>query len=136
MVNKGRPFYGYARVKTVGISAIAVAATTTEVAVFAAPFRCKIMKCSIIANTTLTGQDTHYQTLGFKNKGSAGAGTSVIASKAFTNAVNATALAETNIGTVSNNLLREGDTITFYKAVTGNGHATPALIAKVEYVKV
>ena len=135
MAQHGKHFYGFSRIVNVGVATVATS-STTEVAIFAAPFNCRVRKCSIIVNTAITGQNTSYQTLGFKNKGSAGAGTDVIASKAFTSGVNATQYDETDIGTPANNRLNEGDTVTFYKAVASSGQTMPALIAQIRYTRI
>lgn len=136
MVHKGKNFYGYSRIHTVAVSAVGLG-SSTEVALLAAPFPILVKKCSVIVNTTITGQNTNYQTLGFKSKGPSGTATNVIASKAFTSGVNATQFDETDLGEVSNkwNKIMEGDVITFYKAETLSGHAMPSLVAQIRYTR-
>jgi len=135
MVNKGKQWYGYARVAVQGYSAVS-AGSSAEYGFFAAPFKCKIIKCSIIPDSTITGANTNNCVLSFVNKGSSGTGTSTIASKTFSSGVNASEYDETDLGAVSNNLLNEGDVVTFKKSENGTGMTMPALTAKIEYVRV
>lgn len=134
VIYRGEYFYGYARTVSVGVDAVGKG-DDAEVAIWAAPCRCKIKKVSVIVNTAITGANTDYFTLGAKNKGAAGAGTSIIASKAFTLNVNAGQFDRTDLGACSNNLLNEGDTVTFYKTEAAGGMAMPALAVQIEYVR-
>ena len=123
-----------AKVKTAVVRVPTVAlGNVEEWAAFVAPVNCKIVKVGIMTDDPITGADTDYYTLGFKNKGAAGVGTDMIASKAFTAGVDATAFDFVDFGAVSNARLNEGDTVTFEKAETGNGMATPALLAFIQY---
>jgi len=134
MAKKGKYFYGIARTAVVGVSAVS-SGTETEVPIWAAPCRCKVMRVGIIPKSAITGADTNYMTLSFKNKGSDGTGTAVIASKAFTNGVNGAAFDYVTFGAVSNNLLNEGDVVSFAKAESGSGMNMPDLVAVIEYVR-
>lgn len=116
------------KVEVVRIGAIA-AGSSGELAVFVAPLAATIIKVGFIPDSNITGADTNYMTLGFKNKGGDGSGTSVIASKAFTLNVNATAFDFVDLGTVSNNSLAQYDVVSFYKAEAGTGMAMPNLAA-------
>ena len=93
------------------------------------------MKVAVITDTAITGADSNYYTLGFKNKGAAGSGTAVIASKDFTAGIDTTAYDEYSLGALSNNKLNEGDVVTFYKAATNSGANMPALTAIIFYVR-
>jgi len=134
VAHKGDYWYGYARVATVGFDSIA-AGTTGEYAVFAAPCKCKIVKVSIIPDSNITGDDTNNFGIRLKNKGSGGSGTGVIATKTFTSGVNATAYVEFDLGQVDNNLLNQGDVVTFEKFENGSGMTMPSLLVKIEYVR-
>jgi len=135
MAKKGKYFYGYARNVSVGIAAVS-AGSTTEDAVFVAPCRCKIVRVGIVPSSAITGADTNYMTLGFKNKGQDGTGTDVIAQKAFTSGVNASAFAFTDLGELSHNVLNEGEVVTFFKSEAGTGANMPDLLAVIEYVRI
>lgn len=133
---KGKYFYNRPRTVCVGIDAVS-AGSTTELPVFVAPFRCKITKVSIVPSSAITGADTNYMTLGFKNKGGSGSGTAVMASQAFTSGNDVSAHDEFTFGeSVVNNTLNKGDVISFYKAESGTGMDMPALLAKIEYIRV
>ena len=129
MVYKGKYWYGYARTVEIGISSVA-SGSTTEVPIFAAPFKCKVRECLIVPKSNIVGADTNYMTLAFVNKGADGSGTGTISSVDCTASVGTiSAFDAYSLGAVSNNLLNEGDTISFKKAESGNGMDMPDLIA-------
>jgi len=134
MVHKGRHFYGYARTVVVGVGSVS-AGSTTDVPIWAAPFRCKIRACYIIPQADITGAATNYMTLKIVNKGSDGSATKTVASKAFTNGVNASDYTRTSLGDVSNNELNEGEVLQFKKEESGTGMAMPDLAVVIEYTK-
>ena len=133
----GKPFYNKPRVVCVGVDIVAMG-TSAEVAVFKAPFDCKVIKLSVIANAAITGADTHYFTLGFKNKANVGVGTATMGSKAYTSGINAIAYDTEVISdsvNLANGTLAKDDVVTFHKTETGSGLATPSLLAVIEYVR-
>lgn len=131
---KGKYFYGHARVVPVGVATLALG-TSDEVAVFNAPFKCRIKKVGVVFNTAVTGAATNNFGVRYKNKGSGGTGTSVIATKTFSSGVNAAQFDFVNLGNPSNNDLQENDTVTFEKFETGSGLEMPDCLAVIEYVK-
>ena len=136
VVQKGEPFFGYSETIEAAVPLVAIG-SATEVAVFAAPFRLRLVKLSIVPNTAISGANNNYFTLGFYNKGSSGAVSNTIASKAFTLAVDAGQFDETDLGNISAQWrdLKEGDVVSFFKAETGAGLEMPELIAQVRYIK-
>jgi hypothetical protein len=136
VVNKGKYWYGYAEVMTTNFAQETAAATTFEYTIGAVPWKCKVKKCTVVFDATVTGQDTNYATLSIVNKKGDGSGTTALASKAFTAGVNGTAFIETSLGAVANNTLFPGDVLTFKKAVTVLGQQLQAGIAKVELIRV
>jgi len=128
-------WYGKPRTIEVGVSAVS-AGSTTEVPVFAAPFRCKIKKASIIPKSAITGAQTNNMTLGFYNRGTDGSSTSNIAYVTFDTGVNASAYVEKNLGAISNGVLPLATVVTFYKDESGSGMDMPDLIAKLEVVRI
>jgi len=116
----------------VGVATVALG-SDTEVPVFVAPCDGKIKEVGFVPKAAITGADTNYFTLGFKNKGAAGTGTDVIAEKAYTDGIDVAAFDHEDLGTVANNLLSEGDVVSFHKTETGNGMAMPDLIAVVVF---
>lgn len=89
-------------------------------------------------DTVLTGADTNSATLDVINKGAAGAGTASVASKAFTNGVNAPAFDETaitNSGTAANLDCNAGDVLAYRRTKVGTGLATPAGVVTVRLTR-
>src|SRR5688500_512922 len=77
-----------------------------------ASFAGAVSSVTFIADATLTGADTDSRTLSLVNKGQAGSGTTVVATKAFVSGVNATGSDETVItlsGTAANLVVADGD---------------------------
>ncbi len=134
--NKGKHFYGYARVNAVGIAAVALG-SVTELPVFSAPFRCRIKKLSILPSSAITGAATNNFGVRYKNKGSGGTGTSVIATKTFSSGINGSANDDVSLGAITDAyaLLNQNDVVTFEKFENGSGLAMPALTAIIEYVR-
>lgn len=117
----------------------AVAAASDLVTVVArAPFAGTVA-LSFIPDTVLTGADTDSRTITGENEGQAGAGTTVIATKAFTAGVDAPALDETVItaSAVSGATdVAEGDVISFKSThVGGSGLAQPPGLAVVTFTR-
>ena len=134
MANKGRHFYGYARTIEVGVGSVA-AGSTTDVPIWAAPFRCKVKACYIVPQSAITGAATNNMAINIINKGSDGTGSNNIASLTFSNGVNASAYVRKSLGDVSNNELKEGEVIGFSKTENGTGMAMPDLVVVIEHVK-
>lgn len=110
------------------VSNVAAAADMSNT-VAIAPFDGTVTGVSYVADTTLTGANTDSRTLSLVNKGQAGSGTTTVASKAFTNGVNATAFDETAItlsATAADLEVSEGDVLAFVSTHVGStGLADP-----------
>jgi hypothetical protein len=82
-----------------------------------------------VPDTVLTGANTDSRTLVLVNKGQAGAGTTIVATKAFTSGVNAAADDETSItlsGTAANLVVAAGDILAWQSNHVGaTGLADP-----------
>jgi hypothetical protein len=135
-VNKGKYWYGYARVALSNFSQEATAATDFEYTIIAVPWKCRVKKCSVIFDAGITGDNTNYSTIAVKNRLGDGSGTATIASKAFTLGVDATAYRELDLGAVANNQLFPGDVLTFKKTHTSAGVILQAGVVKVELVRI
>jgi len=135
MVNKGQYWYGLAKTYQQGYAAINNG-STGKLSHFVAPWACKIVKCSVCVDSAITGAVTNNCILRFGNAGPSGSGTSIIATKTFASGTDATAFDETDLGAVSNNLLNEGDVVYFEKAENGSGLTMPALLAKIDVIRV
>jgi len=104
-----------------------------EVPIFVAPDDGIITQVGFIPQAAITGADVDYYTLSVINKGAAGVGTDVIASKAYTNGVDVIAFDWEDLGTLANQRLSKGDTVTLAKVETASGMATPQLAAIVVF---
>jgi len=116
----------------IGVAAVA-GVTTTEVPVFKAPCSGRVTRLGFVPKAAITGANTNYMTLGFKDKGSGGTGTDVMASRAYTLGVNVAAFDYEDLGDVSYRDLAKDDVLSFYKAVTGTGMDMPDLVPVVEF---
>lgn len=108
-------------------NAAAAADAVTVVAI--APFAGTISRVAYVADTALTGANTDSRTGRLHNRGAAGAGTTVVASKAFVNGVNAAQYDETAItlsGTAADLVVAQGDVLTWESLHVGaTGLADP-----------
>lgn len=115
----------------------ATAATDASGTYIRAPFTGRVSGVSVIAGTTLTGANTNSRTLQLFNRGQAGVGTTLIAEKAFTLGVNATADDETDIplsAVAGATSVVEGDVLEFVSLhVGGTGLAAPPFTALVTF---
>jgi hypothetical protein len=84
-------------IQYVGVPVASTAAGADASGLTVAPFAGTLSAASIISLTTLTGANTESRTLQVFNRGQAGSGTTLMASKAFTSGVNATAEDETSL---------------------------------------
>lgn len=100
-----------------------------------APFAGVVTAASIIAATALTGANTESRTVQLHNRGQAGAGTTLVASKAFVSGTNAAADDETALtlsATAADLVVAEGDVLEFTSLHVGaTGLAGPAFVGKV-----
>lgn len=115
---------------------VAAAAASADVsgAYIEAPFAGTVTAASIIPATTLTGANTESRTVQVHNRGQAGAGTALVASKAFTAGVNAPADDETSLtlGAALDLVVAEGDILEVTSLHIGaTGLAGPAFQAQV-----
>lgn len=117
-------------VRTIEVDTDAVAAASDASRVVGrAPFAGTVTEVTYTPNATLTGADTDSRTLAVVNKGTDGNGTTSVASKAFTNGVNANDFDETAItlsGTAANLVVADGQILAFTSTHVGStGLADP-----------
>lgn len=117
--------------------AAAAADLTTPVGLV--PFAGTVSGVRVIPTTVLTGADTNSRTLRVYNRGQAGAGTALVASKAFTVGVNAPANDATDItltATGADLVVAAGDVLDFESLhVGGTGLADPGCIVEVDITR-
>lgn len=118
-------------------TSIQVAALTAtnlvETPAFVAPFPCTIQSISIVPQAAITGAATDNFGVRCKNKGAAGSGTDVIATKTFALGTDGAAFDSVSLGTVSNKELATGDVVSFEKFENGNGMNMPAVLVSIVY---
>lgn len=133
-----RPAHGYSA--HAFVAAVAAGTATREDPVFVAPVKCRITRFSVVPQAASTGDNTNRKDLNFKNKGSAGAGTTVIAHLDLMTGVNLVAFDEKEIPLETGDLdgpeLAEGETITLETEQVGTGVAVGPFLVNLEYIPV
>lgn len=110
--------------------------TDQTLPVWATPQKVRITGVDLIAATTVTGHTTDNATLNVINKGTNGAGSTVVASKAFTSGVNAAAFDRTavTLSTTKANLEIAADSVLAVQWVEGGtGVDLPASALVIQY---
>lgn len=130
--------YGFSQtVETAGQVAATAAGADASGVYVEAPFAGRVTAASIFAAAALTGADTQSRTVQLHNRGQAGAGTTLVASKAFTAGVNAAADDETALtvsATAGDLVVAEGDVLEFTSLhVGGTGLAGPPFSGQVTF---
>jgi hypothetical protein len=129
MAGEAAPFSQYL---SAAVAAAAAAADASGLTV--APFDCTLTAASVIPLTVLTGANTDSRTFQVFNRGQTGAGTIVMASKAFLSGVNAPVEDETALtlsGTASDLVIAAGDVIEVRSLhVGGTGLAGPQALVR------
>lgn len=115
------------------------AGSDAETDVLIAEFAGTVSGVKYVSATTLTGANTDSRTGQLVNKGQAGAGSTVVASKAFTSGVNAPADDDTAItlsGTAANLVVAAGDVLVWQSNHVGStGLADPGGLVEVELTR-
>lgn len=127
-------------VKSVEANVPAVAAgSDAETNVTLVPIAGSVSAVSYMPATVLTGANTDSRTLVLVNKGQAGAGTTVVATKAFVSGVNAPADDSTAItlsATADDLVVADGDVLVWQSTHVGStGLADPGGLAHVEITR-
>lgn len=98
------------------------------------PHRGTVSSVTFTPNAAITGAATNHRAIRVRNRGAAGAGTTVIAELAFDTGVNATAFDEKTIplsATPANLVVAEGDVLEVFSDAIGTGIADPGGTVKV-----
>ena len=126
---------------TVTLSADVAAAATgasESGAYVEAPFAGTVTAASILATAAMSGANTNSRTVQLHNRGAAGAGTTLVASKAFTSGVNLAADDETMLTlsvTAADLIVAEGDLLEFTSLTVGSGLAAPKFTGQVTFAR-
>lgn len=100
------------------------ATATRDDSVFVCPYAGTVVAVNITFDVAMTGADTNSASESLINKGSTGAGTTVVATKAYTNGVNQAAFDEGTLtvsGTAANVTCAEGDVLALSRIKVGTG---------------
>lgn len=128
--------------KTIQSSNVAAAAANADAsgAYVIAPFAGTVTAASVITTAAITGANTESRTIQLHNRGAAGSGTTLVASKAFISTVNAAADDETALtltATAADLVVAEGDVLEFTSLHVGStGLAGPAFVGSVTFSRV
>lgn len=115
---------------------VATAGNDLNMVAGVAPFDGTVSAVTYIPLTTITGAATNNRSLSLVNKGQAGAGTTVVATLAFGNGVNAAANAATAItlSTVAGaTTVAAGDVLQWQSTHVGTGIADPGGLVNVSF---
>jgi hypothetical protein len=99
------------------------------------PFAGTLVRVSFVANATLTGVVTNNRTFNLYNRTASGVATTVMATKNFTNTVNAPVCQDTTIplsATPANLLVVQGDVLQWESLHVGTGVADPGGMVEIE----
>jgi hypothetical protein len=116
------------------VPAVATAGNDDDTVVGQAPFACTVTAVEYVPEATITGAATNNRSVSLVNKGQAGSGTTVVATLAFGNAVNATANNERAIplsSTAADRVLAAGDTLQWRSLAVGTGITDPGGLVRV-----
>ena len=117
----------------------AIAGAAQDQTVGEAPFAATVTSVSYTPEASITGTATNFRTLRLVNKGSDGAGTTVVASLAFSSgAVTATAFDEKAItlsAVEGATTVAQGDVLVWDETVTLTGLAAPGGLVQVEFTR-
>jgi hypothetical protein len=116
------------------VPAVATAGNDDDTVVGQAPFACTVTAVEYVPEAAITGAATNNRSVSLVNKGQAGSGTTVVATLAFGNAVNATANNERAItlsSTAADRVLAAGDTLQWRSLAVGTGIVDPGGLVRV-----
>lgn len=133
MAGEGAPFTQSIQAR---VAAVAAGSDLESNVVGDVPFAGVVSGVNYIPDTVLTGANTDTRTLVLVNKGQSGAGTTVVATKAFTAGVNAPADDSTAItlsATAANLVVAAGDVLAWQSTHAGStGLADPGGVVEVQ----
>jgi hypothetical protein len=131
MANGYRPAQEYTN--TMFMAAVAAGTATREDPIFRAPCRCRPRQVSVTPQAGSTGDNTNRKDLNIKNKGAAGAGTTIIGGVDLVTGVNLVAFDERVIPLTSNPILETGDVLTLETEQNGTGVAVGPFVVAVDW---
>jgi hypothetical protein len=120
---------------TVNVAAMAGVGTDNEQPGFVAPFNAKITGVKWVPSAAVTANGTNFSTLSVRNRGAAGSGSALPATRSYaaTNSVAWVGEDCTLSGTTSDLLLTAGDVVTVQMIHSGTGVVIPAGTVRISY---
>lgn len=103
----------------------ATAGTADEWTIGQVPFRATVTAVAFIPNAAITGAATNFFTANVRNRGAAGAGSTAVALRAYSNGNNAAAFVADALTLQAGVDVAEGDILTLEKLISGTGLAMP-----------
>jgi hypothetical protein len=103
-----------------------------------APFAGHVGAVSVVPDALITGVASNYKTIALQNRGQAGSGTTVMASRACSSGNNAPQADETALalsGTATDYDFAEGDILAIVTTVTGTGMTLPGMAVMLDLVR-
>jgi hypothetical protein len=134
MSQKQRDIQGDHVVIRTSVAGQSTAGTAAEFILGRAPYAFEVTEVRFTPAAGITGANTNYFSLTVRNRGAAGSGTTVAASKDYVSGTNETAWVGGSVtlsATAANRLVTEGDTLTSEKLITGTGLGMPAGVVEV-----
>lgn len=134
MSQKQRDIQGDHVVIRTSVAGQSTAGTAAEFILGRAPYAFEVTEVRFTPAAGITGAASNHFTATVRNRGAAGSGTTVMASKSYDNGVNETAWVGGSItlsATAANRLAVEGDTLTAEKLIVGTGLGMPAGVIEV-----
>lgn len=122
------------RVLEQDVPTVGTAGNDESTVVAAAPFGGVVESVTYIPEAAVTGADTNSRTVSLVNKGADGAGTTVVASLAFTAGTNAVAYDERTVtlsATAANRDVHADDTLQWQSTHVGTGITDPGGLVRV-----
>jgi hypothetical protein len=108
--------------------------STANTPVTKAPFAATVTAVEYVTAAAITGANTNNRVVTLANKGTAGSGTTAVATLTFASGTNAAAAASTAItlsGTAANLLVAAGEVLQWQSTINGTGLADPGGLVRV-----
>lgn len=118
------------------VAAVATAGNSLNTNLGEPPFAGTVSSVEFVADAAITGAATNHRSVSLVNKGTAGTGTTVVATLAFDNGVDATAhdaKVITLSGTAANLMVTADDVLQWQSAAVGTGIADPGGAVVLEF---
>ena len=122
------------RVIEADVPSVGTAGNTEDSVIGQAPFDCTVTAVEYVPEAAINGAATNHRAFSLVNKGQAGSGSTVVATLAMDNGVNATAYNERAItlsATAANLDLAAGDTLQWRSVAVGTGITDPGGVVRV-----